>query len=70
MADRVFVDTNVLDARKQAAAAEWIAHLWATGEGRLSLQVLQEYYVTVTAKLDPGLPAADARDDVLAFRAC
>ncbi|MFO8174802.1 MAG: PIN domain-containing protein [Longimicrobiales bacterium] len=74
-ADLVFVDTNVLvylrdstEPDKQAAAAEWMAWLWETGRGRLSVQVLQEYYVTVTAKLDPGLPAADAREDVVALR--
>lgn len=76
MADRVFVDTNVLvyfrdstEPAKQAAAAEWMAHLWERGSGRVSQQVLREYYVTVTGKLDPGLPAAEAREDVLAFRA-
>lgn len=76
MADRVFVDTNVLvyfrdstEPEKQAAAAEWMAQLWETGNGRLSMQVLREYYVTVTSKLDPGLSAAEAREDVLAFRA-
>lgn len=76
MADRVFVDTNVLvylrdstEPEKQAGAAEWMARLWETGAGRISTQVLQEYYVTVTWKLDPGLPAAEAREDVLALRA-
>jgi predicted nucleic acid-binding protein len=68
----VFVDTNVLvyardtaDPAKQAKASEWIAHLWDRGEGRLSLQVLQEYYVTTTRKLRPGLEPEDARADVL-----
>lgn len=72
----VFVDTNVLvyhrdstEPEKQRRAAEWMAHLWETGTGRLSLQVLHEYYVTVTRKLDPGLPASDAREDVGALRA-
>ena len=76
MADPVFVDTNVLvyfrdstEPEKQAAAAEWMAHLWERGSGRLSQQVLREYYVTVTGKLDPGLPPGEAREDVLAFRA-
>jgi predicted nucleic acid-binding protein len=71
---RVFVDTNVLvylrdstDAEKQRRAAEWMAHLWYAGSGRLSVQVLQEYYVTVTGKLDPGLPMDEARDDVAAL---
>lgn len=76
MNDPVFVDTNVLvylrdstDPEKQRRAAEWVGHLWDTGAGRISVQVLQEYYVTVTAKLDLGLPAEDAREDVLALRA-
>jgi predicted nucleic acid-binding protein len=72
----VFVDTNVLvyvrdatDPSKQARAAEWMAWLWASRQGRLSLQVLQEYYVTVTRKLRPGMDPEDARDDVSALRA-
>ncbi len=38
--------------------------LWADRNGRLSYQVLQEYYVTVTSKLRPGLDAESARNDV------
>lgn len=75
MSAPVFVDTNVLvylrdstEPDKQRCAAEWMAYLWDSGEGRLSVQVLQEYYVTVTAKLDPGMPAGNARDDVSALR--
>ena len=67
----VFVDTNVLvyardasERDKQRRASAWMAHLWRTGSGRLSVQVLQEYYVTVTRKLQPGLPKKDARADV------
>lgn len=67
----VFVDTNVfVYARdssrplKQGAAERWIDHLWATGTGRLSSQVLNEFYVTVTCKLDPGMARADARADI------
>ncbi len=74
MAERVFVDTNVLvygrDAahhRKQERAAEWMGHLWSTRLGRLSYQILQEYYVTVTAKLKPGLTVRAAREDVRAL---
>jgi predicted nucleic acid-binding protein len=73
---RVFVDTNLLvyhrdsrDAEKQRRAAEWMAYLWQTRSGRVSTQVLQEYYVTVTDKLDPGLSSEDARDDVQALGA-
>jgi predicted nucleic acid-binding protein len=67
----VFVDTNVLvysrDARdpaKQERAREWLESLWETRRGRLSRQVLQEYYVTVTRKLQPGLSVEEARSDV------
>jgi predicted nucleic acid-binding protein len=72
----VFVDTNVLlywrDARdpaKQARAAEWLAHLWREQTGRTSTQVLSEYYVNVTRKLDPGLKPDEAWDDVHALLA-
>ena len=39
-------------------------HLWQERAGRLSFQVLQEFYVTVTTKLRPGLAAAAAREEV------
>src|SRR5438552_2837893 len=66
-AELVFVDTNVLlyewDARepeKQARAMEWMRRLWESRRGRLSYQVLTEFYVTATRKLKPGMapPAA------------
>jgi predicted nucleic acid-binding protein len=67
----IFVDTNVLVYRrdvgqgeKQATASAWMERLWATRKGRLSYQVLQEFYVAVTAKLRPGLDAQSARNDV------
>ena len=72
----VFVDTNVLvsardraQATKHARAREWMARLWEARTGRLSHQVLTEYYVTVTAKLKPGMPPAAARADVRALLA-
>jgi predicted nucleic acid-binding protein len=49
---------------KQAIAAAWMEHLWTSAGGRLSVQVLQEYYVTMTRELDPGLSAEEAREDV------
>jgi predicted nucleic acid-binding protein len=71
MADETFVDTNVLvysrdasEPDKHRRAAAWIAHLWSTRQGRLSYQVLQEFYVTVTEKLDPGLDRESAQQDV------
>ena len=76
MTATVFVDTNVLVYRrdagqgeKQVQAASWMEHLWMTRSGRLSYQVLQEFYVTVTSKLQPGLDVESARDDVRALMA-
>jgi predicted nucleic acid-binding protein len=43
--------------------------LWETGLGRLSHQVIQEYYVTLTSKLDPPRSTEDAREDVTALGA-
>lgn len=67
----VFVDTDVLvyardtaNPAKQARAEAWMRHLWERRAGRLSSQVLQEYYVTVTANLQPGLDPETARNDV------
>ncbi len=72
----VFVDTNVLVyARdlsvpaKQERAHEWMSALWASRLGRTSVQVLNEYYVTVTRKLAPGLAPSYARADVDDLRA-
>jgi predicted nucleic acid-binding protein len=76
MTGPVFVDANVIvysrdtrDAGKQRRAEAWLRHLWEQGEGRLSAQVLHEYYVTVTRKLRPGMPPPEARADVRALLA-
>jgi predicted nucleic acid-binding protein len=74
MKGTAFADTNVLvyarDSNagpKQVRAMEWLTYLWRDQSGRTSYQVLQEYYVTVTQKLRPGLAPANARGDVTAF---
>jgi predicted nucleic acid-binding protein len=74
MTGPVFVDTNVFlyardsrDAAKQAAAASWLEYLWREQLGRTSTQVLSEYYVNLTRKLVPGMPADEAWDDVTAL---
>jgi predicted nucleic acid-binding protein len=52
-----FVDTNVFiyavdqaDLKKQLAAQAWRAWLWETNRGRISFQVLQEFYVNAIKK--------------------
>jgi predicted nucleic acid-binding protein len=74
MADRVFVDTNVLvyawdsaEPEKQKQALAWMSHLWIARTGRLSYQVLTEFYITVTQKLDPGMEPERARRNVRLF---
>lgn len=76
MSGTVFVDTNVLvyardraEEDKQRVAAHWMGELWASRRGRVSVQVLQEYYVTATRKLDPPRARDLVREDVAALHA-
>jgi predicted nucleic acid-binding protein len=62
-----FVDTNiVVYAHDQTAgdkrdrARSLLAELWESGEGCLSVQVLQEFFVTVTRKVPKPLDAPSA----------
>ena len=72
----IFVDTNVLiyaldkaDLRKQQAARVWRAELWKSGCGRISYQVLQEFYVKVTQKWPGARKQARAEvRDLLAWQ--
>jgi len=57
MTANVFVDTNVFiyavdqaDLKKQLAAQAWRAWLWETNRGRISFQVLHEFYVNAIKK--------------------
>jgi predicted nucleic acid-binding protein len=63
----VFVDANVLvyaedrDAGdKHLIARDLVAELWRTGDGVLSIQVLQEFFVNVTRKLPRPLRPGEA----------
>ena len=69
--DRVFVDTNVLvynrdatEALKQQKASAWLDYLWRSGTGRISFQVLEEFYSAVTTKLKKRLSIQEARGEV------
>jgi predicted nucleic acid-binding protein len=71
-ADRFFVDTNVLlysvdlsDVTKHDKAHEWLDCLWTTDTGRLSWQVLNEFYANAVGKLKT--PNVRARENVEAF---
>jgi predicted nucleic acid-binding protein len=72
----VFVDTNVFvyarDGRertKQPRAAQWIERLWRDRCGRTSVQVLTEFYVTVTRKFRTPVPPDEAWEDVASLLA-
>jgi len=76
MTASVFVDTNVLlyaldrsDPKKQEAARAWRAELWKSRSGRISFQVLQEFYVNVAQKWPSACEQARAEvRDLLAWR--
>lgn len=58
MTDSIFIDTNILvyahdasDSDKHRIAGGLVADLWQSGDGVISTQVLQEFYVTVTQKV-------------------
>lgn len=71
-----FVDTNIIayarDSRlpvKQPIAEGWLSRLAATREGRISTQVLIEYYAVATHPRKLALPAAAAQADCRALQA-
>jgi len=73
-AAREFVDSNVLvyafDASagsKKAVAERLLERLWDSGGGCLSVQVLQEFFVTVTAKVAHPLSVDEAVDRIREF---
>ncbi len=74
MSDRVFLDTNVLvyvfdgdAAGKQEVAQRILSEAGRSGRHVLSTQVLQEFYVVVTRKLERPLTHEDAARAVTAL---
>ena len=73
---REFVDANILvyafDAsagRKQQAARRLLERLWDSRAGCVSVQVLQEFFVTVTKKVAKPLSIEQATSHVREFAA-
>ena len=69
MPDKKFVDTNIIvyaydssAGRKHQIARELLLELWDSGEGVISTQVLQEFFVTVTHKIAKPLSPIVAVD--------
>ncbi|HVT43787.1 MAG TPA: PIN domain-containing protein [Thermoanaerobaculia bacterium] len=69
MLERAFVDSNVLiyahdpeAGDKQRIAARLLQELWSSRNGVLSIQVLQEFYNTITRKVRPAARREIARE--------
>lgn len=68
MADKCFVDTNILlyahdpsAGLKRDGARQLVVDLWSTGRGVLSTQVLQELCVNLRRKVKPPVPVNEIR---------
>ena len=75
MSALVFVDTNVhlytrdaRDAAKQARAGEWLAWCWTRRSGRISTQVLNEFYNNAITRFRAGVTVEKAREQVRMLR--
>ena len=71
---RAFVDTNILvyahdttAGAKRDAAVALVERLWDSGNGCLSIQALQELFVTLTRRLPRPLDPEAAKDVVEDF---
>ncbi len=69
--DRFFVDTNILvysydisAGDKHTVAKDVLNELWEAGNGLISTQVLQEFFVTVTRKISKPMEVAVAKEIV------
>lgn len=74
MTVKVFVDTNILvyahdidERSKRAVARDLLRELWNDGNGVVSPQVLQEFYVSVTRKIAVPISKEAARQVVNAY---
>jgi predicted nucleic acid-binding protein len=75
MTAAVFVDTNVLlysfddrDLDKQRVARAWLAAIWTRRCGRLSTQVLSEFYANARKRFATAISAGDARAEVRRYQ--
>ena len=71
----VFVDTSALiqsedgaDTAAQAQAMGWLRELWQRRAGRVSTQVLNDFYRLVTTRISPPMPNGDARAEVRRYQ--
>ena len=75
MTPPLFVDTNVLvycfddrDIAKRDTARHWVAHCWQRRSGRISTQVLNEFYNTACRKFAGAISTDAARAEVRRYQ--
>lgn len=71
----VFVDTSVLILSEDGAnpaereqAMRWLKALWQQRLGRVSTQVLNDFYRSITTRITPPMPNGDARAEVRRYQ--
>jgi len=76
MSGNIFVDTNILiyahdlyAGQKNTISADILRNLWDKRIGIISTQVLQEFYVNVTRKIENPLPRSKARGIIESYMA-
>lgn len=68
MRDKSFLDTNILvyaydssEKEKHPKASRLLKDLWSSRAGILSIQVLSEFYVVVTQKVERPISSSEAK---------
>lgn len=71
MSDKIFLDTNVIvyaydksAGEKHNKAKKILIDLWESGFGVISIQVLKEFYVTVTQKI-PNVLKTEVAEEII-----
>jgi predicted nucleic acid-binding protein len=71
----VFVDTSVLILSEDGAHMQpreqvmvWLEALWRLRLGRVSTQVLNDFYRLVSSRITPAMPNGDARAEVRRYQ--
>jgi predicted nucleic acid-binding protein len=72
--DKIFLDTNILvyaydisSGKKHDTARNIVTDLWNSRDGALSIQVLQEFFVSITKKIPNPLDIKTASDIIRDF---
>ena len=75
MSEPIFVDTSVLlfsedgarPAERERVLA-WLRLLWRERTGRVSVQVLNDFYLLATRRVNPPMPQGDVRAELRRYQ--